>query len=155
MSRKTSHRVFNLLARRSRARRVFGAETGATLVEYSLLLALVAVVAAGGLAYLGKAVNQTLGKVAAQIAGDDVSQIFVDGSPCTTDPCTETVLAYTTYRFTLSDPTGPVTYTYPTNLNNDLGFTVNGGALDMSLVGLSRPGRSLSRRLTASTTARP
>jgi len=42
-------------------------ETGASLVEYALLLALIAVVAIGALIALGGAVNSTLNNVANQI----------------------------------------------------------------------------------------
>lgn len=43
-------------------------ETGASLVEYALLLALVAVVAIGALIFLGHSVNTTLNNVANNIA---------------------------------------------------------------------------------------
>jgi pilus assembly protein Flp/PilA len=39
-------------------------EAGASLVEYALLLALIAVVAIGALIFLGKGVNNTLNNVA-------------------------------------------------------------------------------------------
>jgi Flp pilus assembly pilin Flp len=40
-----------------------GAETGATIVEYALLLALIAVVAVGALVFLSGQVNNTLNHV--------------------------------------------------------------------------------------------
>ena len=43
-------------------------EQGASLVEYALLLALVAVVAIGALIFLGHSVNNTLNNVANNIA---------------------------------------------------------------------------------------
>ena len=42
-------------------------ETGASLVEYALLLALIAVVAIGALIFLGGAVNNTLHNIATNI----------------------------------------------------------------------------------------
>lgn len=42
-------------------------EAGASLVEYALLLALIAVVAIGALIFLGGAVNNTLNNVAGNI----------------------------------------------------------------------------------------
>jgi pilus assembly protein Flp/PilA len=44
-------------------------DTGASLVEYALLLALIAVVAIGALAFLGHAVSSTLNNVANTISG--------------------------------------------------------------------------------------
>ncbi len=44
------------------------AEEGASLVEYALLLALIAVVAIGALIFLGNSVNGTLNNVANNIA---------------------------------------------------------------------------------------
>jgi len=44
-------------------------DTGASLVEYALLLALIAVVAIGALAFLGHAVSNTLNNVANSING--------------------------------------------------------------------------------------
>lgn len=43
-------------------------ENGASLVEYALLLALIAVVAIGALIFLGKGVNNTLNNVANNLA---------------------------------------------------------------------------------------
>jgi pilus assembly protein Flp/PilA len=42
-------------------------EMGASIVEYALLLALIAVVAIGALVFLGHTVNNTLGQVQQQI----------------------------------------------------------------------------------------
>ena len=42
-------------------------DTGASLVEYALLLALIAVVAIGALAFLGHAVSNTLNNIAQNI----------------------------------------------------------------------------------------
>lgn len=44
-------------------------ETGASLVEYALLVALIAVVAIGGMTLLGHNVNNTLNDVANQVGG--------------------------------------------------------------------------------------
>ena len=43
-------------------------ESGASLVEYALLLALIAVVAIGALIFLGKGVNNTLNNIANNLA---------------------------------------------------------------------------------------
>jgi pilus assembly protein Flp/PilA len=43
-------------------------DTGASLVEYALLLALIAVVAIGALTFLGQSVSHTLNNVAYNIA---------------------------------------------------------------------------------------
>lgn len=43
-------------------------ETGASMVEYSLLLALIAVVAIGALLFLGHGVNNTLSNVGNSVA---------------------------------------------------------------------------------------
>ena len=50
------------------ADRLSRSETGASLVEYALLLALIAVVAIGALIFLGKGVNNTLNNVANNLA---------------------------------------------------------------------------------------
>lgn len=130
------------MGRRFRARRSVGTERGASLVEYALLLALVAVVAAGSLAYLGKAVNHTLSSVAAQIAGDDL-QIYpedVNGSNmCPSSPCTITATGQTTVKFTTAGATGDVTYSYPDNLGDLLDFVVDGDVLDMQVYGHPSP----------------
>ena len=47
----------------------FSDENGASLVEYALLLALIAVIAIGSLIFLGKSVNTTLHNTANAING--------------------------------------------------------------------------------------
>jgi Flp pilus assembly pilin Flp len=86
------------------------------VVEYALVLALVAVTCAGALAYLGQAVNTTLSQVAVQIAGGCAGgggfQILVDGATCVADPwsLTAELGQGTTFQLTTVGGSAPVTY---------------------------------------------
>ena len=91
-------------------------EAGATLVEYALVLALVAVTCAGTLAYLGGAVNATLSQVAAQVAGGCTTgggfQILVGGAGCAAEPwaLTAALGQETIFQLTTAGGDVPVTY---------------------------------------------
>jgi Flp pilus assembly pilin Flp len=104
-------------------------DEGATLVEYALLLSLVAGVSASGFAYLGKAMNRSLGSLAAEIIcppGDDplacqppgnnfqiVAANGGGGDLCSTDPCTITAQGAGGPTFTAVGAVGSVTFSYP------------------------------------------
>lgn len=83
--------VAKQLARQRGASRTCRPDTGTTVVEYALLLALVAVAAAGGLTFAGRAMTSTLTSVAARIADGTGLTFLVDGQPCPGDPCALTV----------------------------------------------------------------
>ena len=66
--RRSQLKGWSGLSRRLRTRLTHRDETGASLVEYALLLALIAVVAIGALTFLGHTVSNTLNTVSNDIA---------------------------------------------------------------------------------------
>ncbi|HEY5320719.1 MAG TPA: Flp family type IVb pilin [Galbitalea sp.] len=107
-------------ARRLRVRFTNRDETGASLVEYALLLALIAVVAIGALVFLGHTVSNTLNNVGNDIAignpggggggGGGGGPTFTDGGGGGTVTDTVALGQAGTFAFTTTGGTAPVTY---------------------------------------------
>jgi Flp pilus assembly pilin Flp len=94
-------------------------EIGASLVEYALLLALIAVVAIGALVFLGHTVSNTLNNVGNTIAsgtsgggggGGGGGPTFTDGSGASTVADTITLGQGGTFAFATTGGTAPVTF---------------------------------------------
>ena len=88
-------------ARRFRVRFINRDETGASLVEYALLLALIAVVAIGALVFLGHTVSNTLNNV-----GNSIATGAAGGGGTTTTSTTTTTIANSAPAFTSSPNVG-------------------------------------------------
>ena len=117
------------LARRLRARRQGREERGASLVEYALLLALIAIVAIGALTFLGDSVSKTLNNTASTLDSTTAAPVAPSFSP-TTASFTFVDLAAGTYTAS-ANGSGPITYgetgTLPTGLTFDTGTgTISG-----------------------------
>ncbi len=138
MADRHSGRARRVLGRRGKTRVARRGEGGATLVEYALVLALVAVVSVGGLSFLGSSVRASMSKVAAQIAdgcgGDGVFQILVDGQSCTADPwpLRATLGQGTTFYLTTTGGSPPVRYvSVCTNCAGDFDLVSGMGTLEV------------------------
>ena len=154
MADRQNGRARRVLGRRGKTRVARRGEGGATLVEYALVLALVAVVSVGGLSFLGSSVRASMNKVAAQIAdgcgGDGVFQILVDGQPCTADPwpLTATLGRGTTFYLTTDGGSPPVVYASGcTNCSGD--FDLVGGLGTLEVLPGAPPGPLPLLRVTA------
>jgi Flp pilus assembly pilin Flp len=115
-------------------------DAGATIVEYALLLTLVAVAAAGAFPYLDKAVNNTLRAVAGQIAGDTCAydgglEIQVQGGLCDPTPTTATFAITATlgrdtgFQLTSYGASGDVTYSCAQCPNDEVDLHPDDGSL--------------------------
>jgi Flp pilus assembly pilin Flp len=108
-------------------------QRGTSTVEYSLTLALVAVVSAGAMLYLGRAINNTLTAVAAQIAGDILPVGAFDsssddpGAPlCPTSSCTIILTGESSVYFAAPEGIGQVVWQYqPQTLPHGVSFSQN------------------------------
>ena len=119
------------VARRVRVRSANRDEKGASLVEYALLLALIAVVAIGALVFLGHTVSNTLNNVGNDIAtgaagggGGGGGPTFSDGGGAATVTDTVTLGQAGTFTFTTTGGTAPVTFTIS---GQPAGVTINSG----------------------------
>ncbi len=83
-ARSEGERVVKRRLGRSGGKKGLANDFGASLVEYVLILSLVAVVAAGALVYLGSAVSHTANKISAAVTTDPPSVTIDPPSPTTT-----------------------------------------------------------------------
>ena len=79
--RSEGERVVKRRPGRSGGKKGRWSDFGASLVEYVLILSLVAVVAAGALVYLGSAVSHTANKISAAVTTDPPSATTTAPSP--------------------------------------------------------------------------
>ncbi len=142
-------------ARRLRVRFANRDETGASLVEYALLLALIAVVAIGALVFLGHTVSNTLNNVGNDIAtgaaggggggGGGGGPTFSDGGGASTVTYTATLGQGGSYTFATTGGTAPVTFTIS---GQPAGVTINSGT-GVLTVGTGTSGGTYSIIVTA------